>query len=450
MKRFLLYLIFGLAIATNSYANVITVENFYSPDDVSIAHLETFRSATVNAINNADGGLLQARTVTPEKMTENGDVTIFRDEAFNDFVFSGCLMTTSANLTTTTSSGIAYCEGQRVKKDATAKTYTATKFTYVDMKSDGTYVYTEVTPDVAPAIASGTVRLARVETDSDNVVAVTDLRIQSITLENRQADFYRKNMFLRGSNTTEDTITIMPGVVYWGNVRLAKTTTTTLSLPTAGDWIAGAGGQANATMGYVVINNAGVIKLTTTAPAYVDLAGNTVGVKYYVKVGSDYYRVLGWFYMNGNKTSPGTAGDDISPWEWGNYQADKCSAHYRRISSDQVVSVGGFIDANDTSMNFYVPAGCKVKLTGIMNGYSTTTGYAFNGAIKLDNVLLQQTESATTSTSTTTSNNGGGNLVTSFMTPELEPGLHTMKLMVRQGGGYDGHLEWANIMVEVE
>lgn len=450
MKRFLLSLIFVLAVATNSYANVITVEAFYSPDSVTIAHLETFRSSVVNGINNADGGLLQARTVTPEKMTENGDVTIFRDEAFNDFVFSGCLMTTSANLTTTTSSGIAYCEGQRVKKDATAKTYTATKFTYVDMKSDGTYVYTEVTPDVAPAIASGTVRLARVETDSDNVVAVTDLRIQSITLENRQADNYRSGMYLRGSNTTEDTITIMPGVVYWGNVRLAKTTTTTLSLPTAGDWIAGAGGQANATMGYVVINNAGVIKLTTTAPAYVDLAGNTVGVKYYVKVGSDYYRVLGWFYMNGNKTSPGTAGDDISPWEWGNI--DKKSINYKTISSDAATGNVFLTELPDSSINFFVTSQSAVKLSSTIRGQSNTDGQGYFAAIALDGVPLGQTEMGDNCLDgDLVPTASPGSCYLNYTTPELEPGLHTMKIYFRsQGAGAQGIINKANLCVEVE
>lgn len=449
MKKIIvtLMVLFWAGVAS---ANPITVDAFYSPDSVTIAHLETFRSAVVNGINNADGGLIQARTITPEKMTENADVTIFRDEAFNDFVYTGLLMPTSASLTSTTTAGTAYIAGQRVKKDATANTYTATKFTYVDLDSNGTYKYTEVTPDVAPAVAAGTVRLARVESNSSAVVAVTDLRIQSITLENRQADNYRTGMYMRGSNTTEDNVWIMPGITYWGNVRLVKTTITELNLPTAGHWIAGAGSQANATMGYVAINNAGQIYLTTTAPAYVDLAGNTVGQKRYIKVGSTYYRCLGWFYMNGNKTSPGTAGDDISPWEWGNFQTDIPSRNFKHVSADSVTTVPYFDDLPDSTINFYVPAGQSVKILGSLTGYSTTTGYAFSGAIELDGVLLQDTEVTNSSTSTANANNGGASMTPIFVTPELEPGNHVAKLSWRSGGSYSAHCTWANIIVEVE
>jgi hypothetical protein len=367
-------------------------------------------------------------------------VTTFRDEAFNDWTYSGCLPVTSANLTSIIGAGIAYAGGDRIEKDATSHDYTATKFTYVDLKSDGSYLYTEITPDSAPALASNTVRLARVETDSDNIVAVTDLRIMSITLENRQADFYRKGMNIQGSNVTFDELRIAPGVTYWGNVRVCKTTTTALDLDTAGDWVTGSAG-AN-TWGYVVMNNVGTIKLSTTGPSIHDIGGTTVGAQYYAVIGADKYRVLGWFYMNGT--------NDINPWEWGNLQTDIKSYQTKRISSEQEFTSGGFIDANDTTVHFYVPKGKGVKVQGIMNGYSTTTGYAFNGAIKLDSNLVQATEAAATSTSTSTSNNGGGSLVTLYMTPELEMGTHTANLMVRQGGGYTGRLDWANIYVEVE
>jgi hypothetical protein len=319
MKKLIISL-FVLFWAGTSYANVISVDSFLSSDDVSVSHLELFRSACVDSINNADGNLIKYRTVSPDKLTNNADVTTFRDEAFNDWTYSGCLPVTSANLTSITSAGIAYAGGDRIEKDATSHDYTATKFTYVDLKSDGSYLYTEITPDSAPALASNTVRLARVETDSDNIVAVTDLRIMSITLENRQADFYRKGMNIQGSNVTFDELRIAPGVTYWGNVRVCKTTTTALDLDTAGDWVTGSAG-AN-TWGYVVMNNVGTIKLSTTGPSIHDIGGTTVGAQYYAVIGADKYRVLGWFYMNGT--------NDINPWEWGNLQTDIKSYQTKR------------------------------------------------------------------------------------------------------------------------
>ena len=449
MKKYICLTLLLMFCALTAHASVITVDNFLSPDDVTISHLELFRSATVNAINNADGGLLQARTITPEKLTKNADVTIFRDEAFNDWIYTGLLPPTSVSLTSITTLGTAYVGGQRIEKDATSHTYTASKWTFADLKNDGTYIYTELNiGDADPAISNNTVRLARVSSDGTTINAVRDDRRLALTIDNTQEDYYRKGLVMRGSNTTTDAVQITPGVCYWGTVRTKKTTLTTLGLGTAGDWVSGGGSQANATMGFVVMNNAGAIKLTTTAPGYADTAGNTLGPKMYSKIGTTYYRCLAWFYMNGNAAAPGTAGDDISPWEWGNFQWDVPSLSSRRVSPDVTTTSGAFVDVADTSVTFYCPSGRPVNVTGIMSGYSSQQYYAFNGAIKLDNALVQDTEVATSSTTTTDPNTGGGSLVTIFATPELEAGTHTVKLMFR--GSYTQHLSWANVYVEVK
>ena len=95
----------------------------------------------------------------------------------SDTVISGCLPATSANLTSDISAGTAYSQGRRIVKVATSKTYTASKDTYVDLKGDETYVFTEVlNAAAAPAIAADSIRLAKVVTDVDNITGVTDLR----------------------------------------------------------------------------------------------------------------------------------------------------------------------------------------------------------------------------------------------------------------------------------
>lgn len=447
MKKYIYLTLLLMFCALTAHASPITIDQFISADDVTIAHIEQLRTAVVNGINNADGNLLQYRTVSEDKLTLNADPVTRWRETFNSYTYSGLLPATSASLVGNITSGVGYVDGYRVVKDTlTGHTYTATKYTYVDLKSDGTYVFTEVTPDSAPAIATASMRLAKVETDSDNIVAVTDLRVLSVTLENRQADYYRKGMYMRGSNATTDAVQIMPGVCYWGNIRIAKTTVTDLSLSAGGDWASGA--KNNATMGFVIVNNAGTIKLTTTAPAYTDLSGNTIGPKYYTKIGSDYYRVLAWFYMNGNAAAPGTAGSDISPWEWGNFQWDMPSVHTRRISYDTTTTSTAFVDLPDSTMTVYVPAGKGISVKGIMTGYSSQQHYAFNGALKLDGALLQSTEVATTATTTTDPNNGGGNLTTLFVTPELEPGSHSVSLMFRSS--YTGHVAWANMYIDIK
>ena len=422
--------------ALTAHANPITVDNFLSPDDVTISHLEQFRTSVVNAINNADGGLLQARTVTPEKLTKNADVTIFRDEAFNDWIFSGFIIPTSASLISTTPIGTAYVGGQRIEKDATIHTYTASKWTWVDLKSDGTYVYTEGTiGDADPAIANNTVRLARVSSDGTTINAIRDDRILSITLENRQADFYRKSLQMRGSNATTDVVQVMPGVVYWGNVRIGKATMTTLGLGTAGDWITGQSAADN-TMGFVVTNNAGSIKLSTTAPTYHDLAGTTIGTRYYSLVGGNYYRVLAWFYMSDDWD----ASIKINPWEWGNLGADTVWKTFKQLSTDQVTTTGGWQDVGDTLMNFYSSGG-GVSLSLNATGYSTTQHFSFDGCIELDGLPLEETAVSNSSTATTYTYGGAGaSMFTKYVTPELLPGNHTFRANWRQTLGYTAHI----------
>jgi len=95
----------------------------------------------------------------------------------SDTVISGCLPATSATLISDISAGVAYSQGRRIVKIATSKTYTASKDTYVDLKGDGTYIFTEVVlAAAAPAIAADSIRLAKVVTDVDNITGVTDLR----------------------------------------------------------------------------------------------------------------------------------------------------------------------------------------------------------------------------------------------------------------------------------
>uniref|UniRef100_A0A6M3IE19 Putative structural protein n=1 Tax=viral metagenome TaxID=1070528 RepID=A0A6M3IE19_9ZZZZ len=95
----------------------------------------------------------------------------------SDTVISGCLPATSTTLISDISAGVAYSQGRRIVKVATSKTYTASKDTYVDLKGDGTYVFTEVlNAAAAPAIAANSIRLAKVVTDATAITSVADLR----------------------------------------------------------------------------------------------------------------------------------------------------------------------------------------------------------------------------------------------------------------------------------
>lgn len=182
MKRTILILMFLLSFCKISFG-AISVDSFLSSDDVTIGHLEEFRTTVVNAINSADGGLIQTGTISSSKLDANTNPENRWNEAFNDFVYTGLLPATDSDLTSDISSGTAFIEGVRVVKDATSHTYTGIKNTYVDLSKTGTFTFGEVAQGAAaPAVAANSIRLAMVSSDSTTVAAVTDLRTTSITI----------------------------------------------------------------------------------------------------------------------------------------------------------------------------------------------------------------------------------------------------------------------------
>ena len=92
-------------------------------------------------------------------------------------VVTGMTIATSVDLNSTVTAGYAYVNLTRVDLANTAKLFTASKDTYVDIDSTGTLVYTEVANGAAePTLTSPNERLAKVVTDVDNITSVTDLR----------------------------------------------------------------------------------------------------------------------------------------------------------------------------------------------------------------------------------------------------------------------------------
>lgn len=277
-------------------ATPISVDAFLSVDDVTVAHLEQFRTAVVNEANNKQGGLIQPNTISGDRLVAATRPEVRWDEAFNNWVYTGLLPPTSASLAATTTAGVAYINGNRVSKDATAHTYTASKWTFVDLSDQGTYTYDEEAIGTAdPAITASSMRMARVSTDGTTVGAVRDDRILAISLDGFQENFQRVGMYCHF--TTPDAVIIDPGVVYHGTTRIKKASDTTLGLGVGGDWADG--GRATSTLAFIAVNPSGLIQFTTTAPTLHDIAGNTSGTLRYSDIGGVKWRLLGWFRMNG-------------------------------------------------------------------------------------------------------------------------------------------------------
>ena len=101
---------------------------------------------------------------------------------YADSTKSGLIVPTSATLSATITAGIVYINQAKVDVSADAKTYTATKDTYVDVGDDGVITYTEAVIDAtAPALAADAVRLAKVITDGTTVASVVDMRTITVT-----------------------------------------------------------------------------------------------------------------------------------------------------------------------------------------------------------------------------------------------------------------------------
>ena len=131
-------------------------------------------------------------TITVTKTTirrlDFSDVTspVMRwDELLPNAVVSGGITTTGASLTGTISTLVALAKGRRVTVSATAKAFTATKDTYVDVGYSesssgvitGVLTYSEVANGAAePSLASGYIRLMRVRAASSSISAVYDMR----------------------------------------------------------------------------------------------------------------------------------------------------------------------------------------------------------------------------------------------------------------------------------
>ena len=304
MKK-LAILLFSLFLSTSVYgAELITVDAFVSPDDVTIAHLEQFRTRTVNAINSFPGSNVQTATIPHDKLDANADPVNRWNEAFNDFVYTGLLPTVpGSGLILETPAGTAYVNGMRVIKAATSpqlntpNDYNASKDTYVDLSSSGVYTYQAVANGAAaPATTTNSIRLFKVVTNATDITSVVDLRVTSVNLSSIYEDFNIKGMNIRAV-TTDDTVTVDSGVLYNGSYRVAKTTNTGIHLDTANDWHDAAVDTYTAPdWCYIGVDNTGNVKFVgNNPPDKADTSGNTAGTKrYWYSAGATkYWRIIG-------------------------------------------------------------------------------------------------------------------------------------------------------------
>lgn len=384
-KSFAVLTLLFLLCTTKVYATGISVDPFISPDDVTIPHLEQFRTRVVDAINSFPGGNIQAGTITSDKMDANANIVTRWDEAFNNFVYTGLLPTTATGLTTTTTAGTAYINGYRVVKDATSHLYTATKWTYIDLSQNGTYTYAETAIGAAePSVTANSIRLCRVTTDATDVTAVRDDRVLGITLGVNE-DFYIKDFAMNWQSTT--VISIDPGLLHNGTTTISKSGYTGLDITDIADYTTGASQRGTSKWLYVYCDNATNFAFNETAPNRHDTSGNTAGILYYYYDGSKYWRCVGAirlnavgsgeidkFYQAGSFYSwdvPVVVSTTVSDGAWA---SQSCTAAIPAISTRGQFSIGLYV-ANQSMWEYVRPTGGTGPATGTVIGQGDLSGY---------------------------------------------------------------------------
>jgi hypothetical protein len=159
-------------VPVSAYANNVGV------DGLLVSHNQdgTLKTNSVTTTNITDANVTDAKLATSANTT--------RKEMLGDFVQSGCVWGTSANLNASMTAGVAYINGRRlVITQITNRAFTASKDTYVDildnLNDTYTVVYTEVANLAAePSLAANSMRLALVRSTGAAISVVLTGRVK--------------------------------------------------------------------------------------------------------------------------------------------------------------------------------------------------------------------------------------------------------------------------------
>lgn len=403
MKKFIIGL--GLLISTNCYAGTISISPWISGNDVSIAHLETQRTTIQNVINGSiEGGAQNIRqgSITSYDLAVAINPVTFRNEAFNDFTYSGMLAPTSGSLSSTTTAGVSYVNGVRVETSATAHSYTASKDTYVYINAGGFFEYEEVANGAsAPSTPANDLLLFKAVTDGSAVTSVSDLRTTSIQITANNSNFatnYRDQAFVSRDSTVN--FYVQPGTFAIGNANYTNTAvTTTKSVVTGANWIEG--GYPSGYAGGIFVygyNNSGTaydFKFSSADVAYSDTSSNTAGIKRYYTSGGTTYRALGWAYLSA---------DVVQLYHTANLSdvGTRNSVSYNSSTSINTASAS-FVNDGGMPMQRFYSSGGQIRIIYSVACANSASNFTAIG-LMIDNMDIAETERWSAPNNNTTTN----------------------------------------------
>lgn len=190
IKRLILYLSLAVIGSHSLHAGTVSFDQLATSSDLTVAKYNSDLNTIFQDHNsNIQSSNIAADTVAEVDMADDANPRL-RDYELGgsgtecEMVYTGLLSTTtSGTLTGSIPSGTAYPRGYRVvKSSATPKTFTANRWTFVDLDINGNFTYSEVAiAGATPSVAPNSIRLSRVSTDGTQVGHVQDLRTLSCT-----------------------------------------------------------------------------------------------------------------------------------------------------------------------------------------------------------------------------------------------------------------------------
>ena len=188
-RKYLAFILSLLVIGSQQVSAAVTtydytfVENDVYSSDFATRLNANFTKALTGGINNVESANIKDDSLLEADFADeiNPRVRTAEGASCQNFVTtsSGLLPATGASLTTNIAAGVGYPLGYRVSKaSTTAHTYTASKWTWVDLDTLGNFRFTETAFGAAdPGVYANSMRLAIVSSDGTTVNTVTDLRV---------------------------------------------------------------------------------------------------------------------------------------------------------------------------------------------------------------------------------------------------------------------------------
>lgn len=125
-------------------------------------------------VGNGVGSIINGNIMDSRTQSYTKTIATMPSEGFFDFVASGCVWTGDSygsNSNASMTAGVIYLAGKRVTVSAvSARTFTASKDTYVDVDNTGALYYSEVTNNAtSPSLTAGRLRVAIIVTGASNI-----------------------------------------------------------------------------------------------------------------------------------------------------------------------------------------------------------------------------------------------------------------------------------------